>query len=82
MTHSDKAPTADQLEMVDRLVEAHVDGEDYEGWLLNHLRQITLAAIIETQEAEAKTAEMPRWKWKGEIAAAIRSGEYLENPHD
>lgn len=37
-----------------------------------------LAAIIETQEADAKTAEMREWKWKGEIASAIRSGEYLK----
>jgi hypothetical protein len=69
-------PTAEQIALVDELIERHVDGEEYENWLLNHFRQIALAAIIETSERAAKLADA--YSTARHIATALRNQEHLK----
>lgn len=61
MTHSDKAPTAEQLAMASRLASAalqeHETFPETAGGILALVQSAALAAIIETTERAAKLAE-------------------------
>ena len=75
MTHSDKAPTAEQVEFAQDIANRlhPVTGQAWSNCFHG-----ALAAIIETQEANAEIVD----REVARLNDAIRSGANLEKPHD
>lgn len=94
MTHSDKAPTAEQIKMARRIAAEIMFSGDFDrerrgsclkgGWDGNPVVRAALAAIIETTELAAKhAAGMPPFVHAADVAWDFRNGYHLKGQtHD